>query len=105
MAQEVELPAGAKAPGFDHGAMQLPEGAVIAPDQTPDPKPLSISKEDLTKRLDELKKAEAQITANLQAIGGAIQDCEYWLKEIEYRDAEANKKQNEPKRKQLPEKK
>ena len=38
-----------------------------------------MSKEDIEARIAELKKLWEQKRSDLDAIGGAIQDCEFWL--------------------------
>lgn len=35
--------------------------------------------ESLEKRKLELQTQQAQLVANVNAIGGALQDCEYWI--------------------------
>ena len=50
--------------------------------------PATVSRVSIEKRLADLKQAHQQAAANLQALGGAIQDCEYWLGEL-------NKAENE----------
>lgn len=42
-----------------------------------------IDKEKLEVRIAELQKQLDQVTANGNAIVGAIQDCEYWLSQLE----------------------
>lgn len=42
-----------------------------------------MTKELLLKRLEELKAGRKQAEANLHATEGAIQEVEYWLKELE----------------------
>ena len=46
-----------------------------------------ISKEQLTARLEYLTAQARQMEQTLQAIGGAIQDCQYWLTQMENKDA------------------
>lgn len=46
-----------------------------------------ISKELLTSRLEYLTAQARQMEQTLQAIGGAIQDCQYWLNELEKQNA------------------
>lgn len=38
-----------------------------------------MTKNDIKTRIEELKKLRDQALANANAIGGAIQDCEFWL--------------------------
>jgi hypothetical protein len=38
-------------------------------------------------RIDLLTAQARQMEQNLQAIGGAIQDCQYWLTQLEAKDA------------------
>ena len=42
-----------------------------------------ITIEKLQKRLKELEGAREQILANLNAVNGAIEDCKYWMTELE----------------------
>lgn len=44
---------------------------------------MDITKEAVEKRRAELQANYQQAIANAQAIGGAIQDCEYWLALLE----------------------
>lgn len=46
-----------------------------------------MSKEAIEKRLAELQKELDQVQANGNALIGAIQDCQYWLSEIEKKEA------------------
>lgn len=39
--------------------------------------------ERIKQRLAELENQKRQLHANLHAVDGAMQDCEYWLNEIE----------------------
>jgi hypothetical protein len=49
-----------------------------------------MTKEALEKRLAELQAALEQITANGNATMGAINECRYWLKQLETeKEAEA----------------
>jgi len=47
-----------------------------------------MNKEQIEARLAELNKELQQLTANANAVNGAIQDCEYWLAQL---DAEETK--------------
>jgi hypothetical protein len=47
-----------------------------------------MDKETIEKRLTELKKSLEQVTANGNALVGAIQECEYWLKRAEEEEKE-----------------
>ena len=42
-----------------------------------------MNREAVEKRLEELRSSFEQAISNANAIQGAIQDCEYWLKIIE----------------------
>jgi len=42
-----------------------------------------MTKENIEKRIIELQKQLEQINANGNAVIGAIQDCNYWLAELE----------------------
>ena len=41
----------------------------------------------LKARIESLTAQARQMEQNLQAIGGAIQDCQYWLTQLEETDA------------------
>lgn len=41
----------------------------------------------LKARIESLTAQARQMEQNLQAIGGAIQDCQYWLTQLEAKDA------------------
>jgi prefoldin subunit 5 len=41
----------------------------------------------LKARIELLTAQARQMEQNLQAIGGAIQDCQYWLTQLEAKDA------------------
>jgi len=43
--------------------------------------------ESLKSRIEVLTAQAKQLELNLHAIGGAIQDCQYWLNELEKSDA------------------
>ena len=43
--------------------------------------------ESLKSRIDFLTAQAKQMELNLHAIGGAIQDCQYWLNQMEGKDA------------------
>lgn len=49
-----------------------------------------MDKEAIKKRLAELQKELEQIQANGNAILGAIQDCKYWLAELERMESSDN---------------
>ena len=42
-----------------------------------------MTKEKLTARKEELLKTREQIIANFNIVAGLIQDCDYWLAELE----------------------
>lgn len=44
-------------------------------------------KVDIEKRIEALTASAKQMEINLHAIGGAIQDCNYWLKRLEDENA------------------
>ena len=50
-----------------------------------------MTKEEIEARIVELKKLHTEALANLNAIGGAIQDCEFWLKRVIQQEAERSK--------------
>jgi len=43
--------------------------------------------ESVKSRIEVLTAQAKQLELNLHAIGGAIQDCQYWLNELEKSDA------------------
>jgi prefoldin subunit 5 len=43
--------------------------------------------ESLKSRIDFLNAQAKQMEINLHAIGGAIQDCQYWLSQLESKNA------------------
>ena len=45
-------------------------------------KPLVLTRTDLESRLTELKQARNEMTANLQALSGAIQQVELFIKDL-----------------------
>jgi hypothetical protein len=45
-------------------------------------------KESKGQQLSQIEKVKEQVVADLNALGGAIQDCEYWLKELQPKEAE-----------------
>jgi lipid II:glycine glycyltransferase (peptidoglycan interpeptide bridge formation enzyme) len=56
--------------------------------------------EQIEVRLAELNKELQQLTANANAVNGAIQDCEFWLAQL---DAEEYKKRLEMPLETIPE--
>lgn len=51
---------------------------------------MEITKEAIEKRREQLQAEYQQAIANAQAIGGAIQDCQYWL-DLLTKEAEPDK--------------
>ena len=43
---------------------------------------MEITKDDLQRRIEELTKAQADALANANALGGAIQDCQFWINRL-----------------------
>lgn len=41
-----------------------------------------ITREHFEGRLEELKRQQEQLRANLHAVDGAMQDCEYWINRL-----------------------
>lgn len=41
-----------------------------------------MNEEKILARIEELKTQADQLRANLNAVGGAIQDCEFWLEQL-----------------------
>lgn len=63
-----------------------------------DPAPKSVvTKEALQERIASLEQARQQAIANVNALGGAIQECTYWLQRLEAAEAEAKKQADKPK--------
>lgn len=56
-------------------------------------KPALITREALLDRLEVLERDRAQVIANINAYDGAIQECKYWLEQLEL--AEKEKKEQE----------
>ena len=50
-----------------------------------------MTEELIQKRLAELKQQQKFMEGNLNAIGGAIQDCEYWLATLKEQENAAEK--------------
>jgi hypothetical protein len=52
-----------------------------------------MTEDQIKSRLEELKNQAKVMEGNLYAIQGAIQDCQYWLTQLESKDAleEVNK--------------
>jgi hypothetical protein len=50
-----------------------------------------VKREDIERRLLELQQQQQQAIANVQAIAGAIQECQHWLDRIAAEDAAAAK--------------
>jgi len=42
-----------------------------------------MNKDAILKRKGELEQQREELLANLHAVSGALQDCDYWLKQIE----------------------
>lgn len=47
-----------------------------------------MNREELLARIAELSKLRDNALANANALGGAIQDCEFWLQRIEAQERE-----------------
>jgi hypothetical protein len=41
-----------------------------------------MTREEIEKRMSELVAAKEKLVADLNAVSGAIQDCEYWLAKL-----------------------
>lgn len=52
----------------------------------------TVTKQDIQARLDELERDRQAHEAQINAIMGAMQDCDFWLKKID--EAEAQPKEN-----------
>ena len=50
-----------------------------------------ITKEALEERLEQLQREREQLVANIHAYGGAIQECEYWLRQLDLDKGEKSK--------------
>lgn len=46
-----------------------------------------MNKEAITKQIETLMTQGKQLEVQLHMINGALQDCQYWLKELEKEDA------------------
>jgi hypothetical protein len=64
-------------------------GGVLFAEDKPKAPPPAVTKAQLEARVKELTAAREQAIANLQALNGAIQDCEYWIAEVEKAEKEA----------------
>jgi len=53
------------------------------PKSKPESSPATITKAELDERLNTLMRERDQIIANLHAYEGAIEDCKYWLSQLE----------------------
>lgn len=49
---------------------------------------MMIDKKLIEKRISELESERANVIAKLQAITGALQDCEYWLHQLKESEKE-----------------
>jgi hypothetical protein len=47
---------------------------------------MDITRDAITERLHVLQTSKEQLTANLNATEGAIQDCQYWLARLDAAD-------------------
>jgi hypothetical protein len=68
-------------------------GGVLLAENKPKAPPPAVTKAQLESRVKELTAARDQALANLQALNGAIQDCEYWIAEVEKAEKEAAAKE------------
>jgi len=50
-----------------------------------------MTKEELTERLDRLKREKSQLIASVNAYDGAIQECLYWLGKLKEDEKEGGK--------------
>jgi hypothetical protein len=41
-----------------------------------------MNQQKILERIEELKQRSTQLQADLNAVGGALQDCEYWLDQV-----------------------
>lgn len=55
-----------------------------------------ITKEAVKERLDLLEKERIQQMANLNALNGAIEDCKFWLSQLDAKPAEQKNKLKTP---------
>jgi hypothetical protein len=62
----------------------------------------TINIESLRDRLETLKKGREQAIADVNAYGGAIQECEYWIKYLQ-ENKENKGQKSEPQRTRKPE--
>ena len=70
--------------------------ALLLQAASPDPSPAVsvITREALQDRLSELQRLRERALANVNAISGAIQECEYWLEKLK-EDKKKEKKEEE----------
>lgn len=74
----------------------LLSGAILAAQTAPPVQvvkpaaPAGVTKEKLQARLTELQKGRDQAMANVNAYDGAIQECQYWISQVE--ESEKGKK-------------
>ena len=47
-----------------------------------------MNSQQILERIEELKQRANQLQADLNAVGGAIQDCEYWLERASKQEQE-----------------
>lgn len=53
-----------------------------------------ITRDDVERRLQDLRQQQQRAETTLLAVSGAIQDCEYWLGQIAQREAAEAEKTN-----------
>ena len=53
-----------------------------------------ITREEIERRLNQLKAERDRLIANLNAYNGAIQDCEYWLGLMDERSAPESRQES-----------
>ena len=57
---------------------------------------MEITKEKIQERLQTLKTNVEQLQGHINALGGAVQDCEYWLSVLDQLEPEQEVNDNSP---------
>ena len=63
-----------------------------SPDSSENNSPAAITKEALEERLVELQQQREQAIANVNAISGALQECQHWIAWLKEKEREAEAK-------------
>jgi hypothetical protein len=57
---------------------------------------MDITREQVETRLELLKRRQESTLADLNALGGAIQDCEFWIARLDQKDDPPKSEENPP---------